>query len=531
MINKIRIEILGKSNDQISNAVLKIINEENVDDLVKNFICTNKNAIIEKFLKKMDKKGVVNAAIGASKKNNTYSLWTPEYYGSSYFGNVVGVMEDELSIDKNEEIFQADLLELTEHLDFEVRLQIKTKFDTEKPYFLTTMLLSNKIKLNDNMVLSSEDDLFDYILLFWYKTKLLEAYEKGFYKTYRRFEANGEKLKGAIDIARHIRLNVGQNNGKIAFSYRENTINNYLNHLIVMAYQYMKKKYPELVEENIDNDSDLKAIIEVLKCEIGYDSLNSKDLIKENNKPISHPYFMEYEDLRRICIKILRDEGISIWDAEEEKTKSILFYIPDLWELYLEDKIRERGEIGPDLYTQGKTPDGDQAIRIFGDLSAKKNRDFTKATYPDFIFFDEKDPYLILDAKFKTGWSSSLDIKEGSSRISNLDDYDKCIRDMNSVNANATGIIYPTNEIPSGESDYFDEESISHRISVYNQKAMFYTFPILVPDAYKESRYTEWKKLFDRYVDVALDKIAEKVLEEKKYAGLMREYMKNAPSR
>ena len=377
--------------------------------------------------------------------------------------------------------------------------------------------------------------MYDYMLLFWYKSKLLAAYEKGFYKTYRRFETNGERLKGSIDISRHIRLNAGQNNGKIASSYRENTVNNFLNHLIIAAYEYFKDKYPELIEQNIENDLDIKSIIECIKCEIGYSPMTSKSLIKENNKPISHPYFTEYEDLRVICIKILRDEGISIWDAEEEKTKSILFYIPDLWEAYLEDKLKEHKEIVSDLYTQGKTPDGDDAIRVFGNVKAKDNKEFVQPTYPDFVFFDGKNPYFVLDAKFRKGWVSSIATEDKDSRLYDWGDYNKCIRDMNSVNAHATGVIFPTNILPDEGKKYFSEESICHRISYYNGQDMFYTFPVIVPPVFvstdkdtdkKEVRnYTDWRKEFDECVKSAIDEVRKKVSLEKKYAIRIREYM------
>ena len=36
---------------------------------------------------------------------------------------------------------------------------------------------------------------------------------KGLYKTYQRFEKNDDKLKGTIDISRHIRLNLGLPSG------------------------------------------------------------------------------------------------------------------------------------------------------------------------------------------------------------------------------------------------------------------------------------------------------------------------------
>lgn len=79
---------------------------------------------------------------------------------------------------------------------FRVILQIRSRFDAQddqkcsKPYFLCSMLLSNKLKIHDNNVPVNEDEIFDYLMLFWFREKLREATRKGYYKTYRRFEKN-----------------------------------------------------------------------------------------------------------------------------------------------------------------------------------------------------------------------------------------------------------------------------------------------------------------------------------------------------
>jgi 5-methylcytosine-specific restriction endonuclease McrBC regulatory subunit McrC len=213
------------------------------------------------------------------------------------------------------------------------------------------MLLGNKLDLNEKNIPNSEDEIFDYLLLFWFKEQFQNAYMKGFYRTYRRFEKNDDHLRGTIDIARHIKLNMGQNNGKIAYSYRENTVNNFLNHLIIAAYEHLKRKYSALVMEIFDQDLDLKTAMNTLKNEIGYVDTAEQTLLFKNMKPISHPYYMEYEALRVTCMKILRDTGISFFDGDSEETShGILFYIPDLWEMYLEREVFQK-----DFYNQNES--------------------------------------------------------------------------------------------------------------------------------------------------------------------------------
>ena len=537
MGKEISLLIKGTNYEKVSESEISIQSETVSDDL-KSYILDENNSlyIIEKFLEQMDKKGVVNTAIGKSKKDKNPSLWTPILGGNSLYGGVAGVIEDSLDI-KREEDFEGPIDTITgEELDLtiSIRLEIRTRFDEKSLFFLATLLLRDKIILNDNRVFSNEEDLYDYMLLFWYKIKLSEAFEKGFYKTYRRFEANNDRIKGTIDISRHIRLNAGQSNGKIAYSHRENTVNNFLNHMIVVAYECLKKKYPELVEQNFDNNIELRGIIEAIKSEIGYELINSQQLIKQNNRVIAHPYFMEYEDLRVICIRILRNEGISIWDADDEKTKSILFYVPDLWELFLEDKINEKKELAQDLFSQGKTPDKDESVFVYGEVGSKESKDYSQATYPDFVFFDmsdDKSPYCIIDAKFRKGLGNSMSKGDGIPKVE-LDDYTKCIRDMNSLNVHATGVIFPVNDTLQ---DQLKEEQYSHGISKYNDQDIFYTFPVVIPKEEdgeeKTKTYSTWRKEFEESVNHSMGILAEKVQREKKYAKKVREFMQGFPRR
>lgn len=378
-----------------------------------------------------------------------------------------------------------------------INLKIQSRLDDIKPYFLSTMLFRGKLELSNKSVPSSEDDLFDYLLLFWFKEQLEEACLKGFFRSYRRFERNDDRLRGSIDVARHIRLNMGQNNGRIAYSYRENTVNNYLNQMIVAAYDTLKKKYYELVSDNFDNNHEIKGVVDYLRNEIGYYGSNAVELINKNSKTIAHPYYTEYEQLRKTCIKILRNEGISFFDGEDDaNTRGILFYLPDLWELFLEDKINEHIDRSYKCVGQAK-------IMNFGytDSDADKKDKYSKETFPDYVFckgikdnnlLDE--PFMILDAKFKPSWESVY-----KDQAIDLDDYTKCLRDMVAINAHASGVIFPTHEKVT-----FEDRIIKHRISEHNSIDRFYTFPISVPKVKADEDYNEWKSLFEQNIEASM---------------------------
>ena len=527
-MKKIKVSIFAEAYEEISKVN---ISNNDLEPHIEEFINENKVLIVKNFLSEM-KEGVNINFSGRKedKRKGAYPLFK-EYEGNLRFDGVVGMIESILEVELSDEAYKHGSSIRENHeiqkLNLDIRLQIRSQFDTEKPYFLATMLLRKEIEL-DNLVLSTEEEIYDYMLLFWYKIKLLEAYEKGFYKTYRRFEENGYRLRGSINISQHIKLNIGQNNGKIAHIYRENTINNYLNHLIIVTYEYLKKKYPELVEQNIDNDLNIRCILEGIRNEIGYNTMGIQFLIKNNQKTISHPYFIEYEDLREICLKILREEALSIWEVGKERTKSILFYIPDLWELYLEDILKQDKELKNDVYTQGETPESDKQLKIFGEYNKTDNKNFKKNIYPDFIFFDEETPYFILDAKFKEGWKKSI---KGKIPDFGLEDYSKCIRDMNSINAHATGVIFPANIEKGDDINYSDLKKLQHSISKYNQWDCFYTIPVYIPDTKNNLdevgilTYLDWRKEFDLNVSNALKIIKEIINVEKKYSGDFRKHM------
>lgn len=538
-MKKIKVKIFAEAYQKIEDITFQekdkeyskfIFTEDGLESDIIEFIKKNYVSIIKKFLSEMKENVKINS--DERKKDEYYTL-IKEYKGNLRFDGVVGVIESDFEVKLSDSTYEGGssiMNNKVQNLNFNIRLQIRSQFDTNKPYFLATMLLRDKIKL-DNLVLSTEEDIYDYMLLFWYKIKLLAACEKGFYKTYRRYEENGDRLRGSINISQHIKLNIGQNNGKISHSYRENTINNYLNHLIIVSYEYLKKKYPKLVEENIDNDLNIRCILERMQNEIGYNPMKIKTLIKNNLNPISHPYFIEYEDLRIICLKILRNEGLSIWDANKEKTKSILFYIPDLWELYLEDTFKSNKEIEKDVYIQGQIPKSDEQakneqLKIFGNYNEIENRNFKKSIYPDFIFFDKENPYLILDAKFRKEWKKSI-----KGKIVYLDDYDKCIRDMNSINVHSTGVIFPVNMKQVDDVNYSDLNTLQHSISKYNQWDCFYTIPVYIPDTKNNLdevgilTYLDWRKEFDSNISTTLKIIKEIITVEKKYSGDFRKHM------
>lgn len=490
--------------------------------------------ILDEFFKSVAPNGICELKVNTSRndfsKKKLYDLSFGNSVHGGYFCGIIGVIKKQIKIAFHKKIEHEDSHHIGKKVDepdeytINVTLQIKSRLDVDenkeiaKPFFLSTLLLRNQLELNDNTVPNSEDEIFDYLLLFWYKQQLINARLKGFFKSYVRFEKNDDRLKGTIDISRHIKMNMGQKNCKIAYSYRENTINNPLNQLIVVAYSHLKKKYPHLVSDNFDDNMDLKRTIDFLSLETGSFNLRNHVLINKNLKPIAHPYFLEYEELRKTCLKILRDETIGLFDGYmEQEAQSILFYLPDLWENFLEDAIKNvlpKDEIKMDAQFN---------VKYFGYLKEKSsNIKYEHTARPDYVFKSMDDtPFMILDAKCKPRWEDVFVCQKEGGKIEGVDeDYNKCIRDMVVTNSHATGVIFPTNSI----SETLTDGVLKHPISKYNKNDMFYTIPVKVPSVKENDKYSDWHQNLEQSVSESVTKLSEILIEEKRYAEKIREF-------
>ena len=352
-----------------------------------------------------------------------------------------------------------------------VTITIKSRFDKnhKKPFFLAKMLQSANLFINEEISDSIYDDLFDFLLVGLFKNKFTDAYQHGLFKKYITIKESSLKPKGNINFSKYIR-NIFSGKQEIPFTYSERSIFNSMNKLILLSYQVLKRNFPAQVEKLIDS-SEIKNNLDVLRSELSYFKEDTNQIIKETNRPISHPYFSVYEELRKLCLSILRFEGISPFDQESGETDAILYYIPNLWEEYLEFNFFQP-KILKDFEVQSQTE-----LRILNEINIR----------PDFVIFNRSIPIAILDAKFKPKWSNEID----------LDDYTKCIRDMNAFNAKITGVIYPTN------SDVNLPIS-TYRISQYNKRDMFLRVPIVLPEI-KEQNFDDFSKEMNEKV-IAISK-------------------------
>lgn len=378
---------------------------------------------------------------------------------------------------------------------YDLTLQLGCRFDTgENHFFLAAMLgCGETLAPHKPYVLSNDEQPVFEILLFWvFRAQLIQAAQKGVFRAYRRFEDNSPRPRGALDIPRHIRLNAGLDNGRVAFSFREHTGNNSLNRLIAAACRRLEEKFPTLLRRELEGGGPFFDAVTAVRQAVGGAVPSPRSAVAENLRPIAHPYFLEYESLRRTCLKLLRDEGVSIFDAECcEETESLLEDVTRLWERFLESRLRSRPE----------PRSGD--LRLTAQEERLMFLSPRKTSNPDFVFYSRaRTPLAILDAKFKPHWN---DFFEGQDSSYTDEDINKCIRDMVVFHTSRTGVIFPTEAAP--DRLLFREESIAGY-----PECLFTMVRVPVPREEADESFFSWSEKLNHGVDLALDRCLRPLL-------------------
>lgn len=262
----------------------------------------------------------------------------------------------------------------------DTKLRIHSRFaQGEDDYFLHYMLQKVfAINLFDLKHHSDDESIFDF-LIYLFPAFLKRAMRQGLYKEYQTREYNDANIRGRIDVARHIRMNIPFA-GKVAYSTREYAYDNHVTQLIRHTIEFISNHpYGGGILKNDDLTKD--AVTLIREATPSYSQIERRKVINQNLRPLSHPYFGEYRHLQRLCMQILRYEEIK-YGRNEDEIYGVLFDGAWLWEEYLNTILRDCGYIHP----QNKISKG--RIYLFDDR--------TGVRYPDFYKDD-----IVLDAKYK----------------------------------------------------------------------------------------------------------------------------------
>ena len=261
-------------------------------------------------------------------------------------------------------------------------LKVFSRFDREEDDYLMHYLLERVLSINlfDLPHSTDAEQVFNF-LLFLFPFFLRQAMVQGLFRQYITYKRNDSNVRGVIDIARHIRENIPFT-GKIAYRSREYSGDNDLTELIRHTIEYIRTKL--FGHSILDRDEDIKGFIaEIIEATPTYALRERQHVINRNLRPRIHPYYSEYEPLRRICLQILREEEIK-YGERDEKVYGVLFDGAWLWEEYLNTLLERVGFKHP----ENKKQESKGFKSLF--VSGKGKR------YPDFF-----NDTMILDAKYK----------------------------------------------------------------------------------------------------------------------------------
>ena len=304
-------------------------------------------------------------------------------------------------------------------------LRIKSRFDSgENDYFMHYLLEKVfSVNLFDLPHSTDAESVFDFIL-FLFPFFLNRALSQGLYKEYVTRRYNDDKVKGVLEISRHIRINIPFT-GNVAYKTREHISDNALMQLVRHTVEYIRSK--EFGAGILSRDEETKANVAlVIDATPSYERLGREKIINKNLRAKIHPYYSEYEPLRRLCLQILRQEELK-YGNDEDTVYGVLFDGAWLWEEYLNTLLEGIGFKHPENKL------GRGAIHLF--IPKRGPR------YPDFY-----NDNLVLDAKYKR-------YSEGGITKIDRDDLNQVISYMFIRKLSAGGFLIPGGKTVSVESE------------------------------------------------------------------------------
>jgi len=263
-----------------------------------------------------------------------------------------------------------------------IKINIGSRFSesTGKQFFIQYMLQKiHKLNLIEFKTSHNNTNIWEQLLYLIFPVFLKNAYLQGIFKIYQKREFNDSNIKGRIDIARHIKQNIPFL-GKVAYNNRELCTNNHINQLIRHTIEFVSSKGFSSI---LYNDQIINKAVQIIKnITPDYNLRDRQKLILKNIKNVKHPYFTEYDPLKKLCLQILKFEGLS-FDENKNNVYGLLIDAAWLWEEYLNSILKDLEFKHPENKT------GKGALKLFAEYNN---------IYPDFYNTDKK---IVVDAKYK----------------------------------------------------------------------------------------------------------------------------------
>lgn len=348
----------------------------------------------------------------------------------------------------------------------DTQIKITSRFASEdEDYFLHYMLQKVFYSNIFNWEYTTERDYSFDFLIYMFTYFFQKAIRQGIFKSYQKREYNDANVRGVIDINRHIKNNIPFN-GKIAYNTREYSYDNNITQLIRHTIEYIDAKSKGIL--NIAKEEVKNSISQIIEATSRYDKNKRQNIIGKNLKKLNHPYFYEYEPLRKICIQILRHEELK-YGREENKIYGILFDGAYLWEEYIYTILKDLDFLHP------RNKEKTDGINLL-------NKKWT--VYPDFYNYNKQ---IVLDTKYKM-------LNKDNDKIDGSDKH-QIISYVYTLGAKIGGFVYPS------ENKEFSFDNIGILNREYNKNILedyspsIFKYAFLIPN--KKSNKENFENIND----------------------------------
>ncbi len=406
---------------------------------------------------------IANATVEELTKNNPSLLIFPQALGSYDDGIDEQII---FNLHGNSDDLEKVTLKTGNLIGFigigDTHLKIASRFskEDEHDFFMHYMLQKVfSINLFDWEHQDSDGELD--LLMFAFPKLLRKALSQGLFKQYQTFKRNDANVKGVVDVSRHIRQNMPFG-GNISYNSRERTFDNAVTELVRHTIEYIKTK--PFGKELLNSSNETKKCVqEILEATQNYNLQSREKVIAQNLKPITHPYYIAYKPLQKLCLSILRHKKIGFGNAKN-KVYGILFDGAWLWEEYLATVLVPAG------FRHPRNKENRGGLRMFLNDIDENNFDKNyRRIYPDFYKSDE----CILDAKYK--------------RLNNSvcrEDLYQIVTYMHTMKIDNGGFLYPK-EVDSAD-DSVNLFNSKYKLAGHGGTVATYGVPIPVRDSYKD---------------------------------------------
>ena len=243
------------------------------------------------------------------------------------------------------------------------------------------------------------------LMIFLFPKLLKEALGQGLFKQYIYKEYNDANVRGPIDINRHIRRNIPFN-GRVAYRTREFCYDNPVTQLVRHAIEWIKiNPWGQAI---LNSDEITKSFIqEIVAATPTYEARLRQEIINQNLRPATHPYYTSWQPLQEFCLRLLRYESLSYGADKKNKIHGLLIDAAWLWEEYVGRVLAEK-EMGLAHYTRSsrfyllQTINGKHFQQVIPDYYDEERKLVADAKYIPLHRYDHLDAERAAAVYYKT---------------------------------------------------------------------------------------------------------------------------------